>query len=107
MKKMKYWTGIVSLNAVLVGLGVSGSAIKTQAGDLVFSEAKRIEMPGQKDLEGPEAVDFDGDGRIDLLSGVYRGHLLFRKNVGTKENPQFESPVILKSNGADIKLKHW
>jgi hypothetical protein len=107
MKRMKHCTEIRRLSAALIGVVLSSSAYLAQSGEVSFSEGRKIEMPGQTDLEGPEAVDFDGDGKIDLLSGVYRGHLLFRKNVGTKENPAFDKPVILKSNGKDIKLTHW
>ncbi len=62
---------------------------------------------GTKRLEGPEFADVDGDGKKDLLSGVYAGNLYFRKNTGTEKEPKFADEVVLQTGGKDIKLKHW
>jgi len=61
-----------------------------------------------EELEGVEIVDYDGDGIQDLLSGLYSGHLLFRKNTGTNGSPKYAKAVKLTLyNEKAIKLKHW
>ncbi|MBT4097823.1 MAG: hypothetical protein HOE86_09280, partial [Gemmatimonadetes bacterium] len=60
-------------------------------------------------------VDWDGDGRLDLLIGVgpqhgspYRGsYVLFAKNVGSNREPVFCKPVILLFDGEGQPLEFW
>ena len=78
-----------------------------QAEEPAFSPPERLQVPEMKELEGAEVVDYDGDGVQDLLSGLYSGNLLFRKNTGTNDAPKYAAPVKLKRGGEDIKLKHW
>lgn len=85
----------------------AASPAPASAREVAFAAPVRLDVPGSRELEGPELVDFDGDGKVDLLSGIYKGHLLFRKNEGTNAAPKFAAPVKLKSGGKDIKLTHW
>ena len=96
-------TGCAWLAASLV----SSFGSETPAEGVQFASPERLDVPGLTQLEGPEVVDFDGDGVRDLLSGVYAGNLLFRKNTGTNKKPEYAEPVKLKRGGEDIKLKHW
>ena len=91
---------------ILVGLTAS-TVSGLRADEAKFGAAERLEVPGLKALEGPEVVDVDGDGVADLLSGVYAGNLLFRKNTGTNTAPKYAEPVKVQRGGEDIKLKHW
>jgi len=60
-------------------------------------------------------VDWDGDGRLDLLLGVgpqhrspYRGsYVLFARNVGTNENPVFRRPDVLLWDEDGSPLEFW
>ena len=38
----------------------------------------------------PALVDFDGDGKLDLLLGLHSGTVLFYRNIGTSCRPLFE-----------------
>ena len=67
----------------------------------------RIDNLKPDKLEGPEFADLDGDGKKDLISGLYSGNLLFRQNVGTQADPKFAEAAVLKSGGKEIKIKHW
>ncbi|MEQ1719867.1 MAG: FG-GAP-like repeat-containing protein, partial [Nitrosomonas sp.] len=45
-------------------------------------------------FSAPTLVDIDGDGDLDMFSGVAYNGIHFFKNTGTKTNPVFEKPVI-------------
>jgi hypothetical protein len=89
-------------------VGLTASMVSwVGAGEVKFGPPVRLAVPDCVELEGPEVVDFDGDGLRDLLSGVYDGYLLFRRNTGTDAVPQFAKPVKVQSGGKDIELEHW
>ena len=47
----------------------------------------------------PEVIDWDGDGRLDLIVNDYRGHLTLFRNVGTRQEPVFApGEAILKGD---------
>jgi hypothetical protein len=54
----------------------------------------------------PVAVDFDGDGHIDLLVGDEDGRVAFVKNTGKRKNkmPVFKTPVYLKQKADNLKF---
>ena len=90
----------------IAGLAVS-SISSGNAAEVKFGAPQRLQIPGLEKLEGPELVDYDGDGVRDLLSGNYAGNIIFRKNTGTDAKPKWAEPVKLQRDGKDIKLKHW
>ena len=55
-------------------------------------------------LMGPDLVDVDGDGKLDLVLGSSRGGVFFRKNVGTEKEPEFGEPKALRTGKGDIRL---
>lgn len=56
-------------------------------------------------LTVPTVVDWDGDGVLDIVSGNSQGHILFFKNIGCNESPEFTTPVFLKSCGHVIHVQ--
>ena len=55
----------------------------------------------------PFVVDWDGDGRQDLLLGQYNGgRVRFYQNVGTNFEPVFESFSYLQADGSDISVSY-
>jgi hypothetical protein len=53
----------------------------------LLADGKEIEIPAGGDA-GPAVADWDGDGKLDLLSGASDGSVLFFRNVGTPREPK-------------------
>ncbi len=54
-------------------------------------------------LSRPVAVDWNEDGRLDIISGNSAGYIQFFENVGTKESPAFEDRGYLQAAGKVIR----
>lgn len=52
----------------------------------------------------PFAFDWDGDGRLDLLVGFIRGYLFLYRNVGTRDEPEFQGPAFIEADGKPLKV---
>ncbi len=92
-----------TIPALFLLLGCALSANALQESTLETPE----KLPGVTELLGPELADLNGDGKLDLLLGNYRGKLLFRENTGTAKKPEFAAPKPLRTEKGDIRLKHW
>ena len=44
---------------------------------------------------GPCLADWDGDGRLDLLLGSGAGGVVWCRNTGSAQKPEFTSPIVL------------
>ena len=68
-----------------------------------FQAPTKFEFPGGKcpSRPGPYIVDWDGDGKRDLLIGTESAGVLFYRNVGTAKKPKLAKaePVTLKAEG--------
>jgi len=69
-----------------------------------FEAPKLIENPEGKfpSRPSPFIVDWDGDGKKDLLSGSERPVVTFYRNVGTAQEPKLAEGVDLKLTGPDF-----
>jgi hypothetical protein len=54
-------------------------------------------------LSRPVAVDWNGDGKLDLLSGNSAGYIQFFENTGTNASPVFEDRGYLQAGGKVIR----
>jgi hypothetical protein len=64
------------------------------------------QLHGDK-LLGPDLADLDGDGKADLVAGIYDDRILFFKNTGTAAAPVFAAGKPLQADGKDVLLDHW
>jgi hypothetical protein len=44
-------------------------------------------------------VDWDGDGKVDVLLGTESAEVFFLRNIGTAQKPEFEEPRRLELTG--------
>jgi hypothetical protein len=56
------------------------------------------------DRSSPVIMDFDGDGKKDILTGNTEGQLFFYQNIGTDEAPLFSGYSQVTANGVPIDL---
>jgi len=50
----------------------------------------------------PQGVDWNNDGKLDLMAGDSTGHVWFFQNIGTKQAPKLAEGVQLKAGGQPI-----
>jgi len=50
----------------------------------------------------PRTIDWDGDGRKDLVVGAYDGRLRLYLNEGTDDAPDFHTEQIIQAAGVDL-----
>jgi hypothetical protein len=76
-----------------------GKRIRNQAGD-----SGSIQGPAEKrwGYTNPLAVDWDGDGLVDLLTNDITGKITWYRNIGTRTHPVFDTGVVLQLNGKDF-----
>jgi hypothetical protein len=53
----------------------------------------------------PSVVDWNGDGRLDIVAGNSQGFLLFFKNVGENTDPRFAPPLRLAAGGELVHIQ--
>ncbi len=73
---------------------LSGAIAQENGGDLIVPSGR----------SSPEFFDFDGDGKMDLLTGNTNGQLLLYRNIGTKSEPAFAGYSLVQSDGVSIDL---
>ncbi len=103
------WKATGSVAACML-LAASLSAQKTaQLEKPVRLKADGAFIDTGKDIgyAGPLFVDYDRDGKLDLLVSAFRGNIRFFKNVGTRRQPKFEEKTSLQAGGDPIRIHNW
>jgi hypothetical protein len=60
----------------------------------VMAESKPLRVPGGAHAN-PVIVDWDGDGRWDIVTGSGDGGVYWYRNIGARGQPRFAAPVAL------------
>ena len=99
---------------VLCCIGTLSFAAEPEFGELVKIQVNKKPL----DMEGgiyasPKVVDWDHDGKKDLLigeftrhmtDGFYSGKIRFYPNTGSDANPEFSGFTYLKADGKEITV---
>ncbi|MGE0529592.1 MAG: FG-GAP-like repeat-containing protein [Bdellovibrionales bacterium] len=91
--KLDLLVGCIEGNVWLVAN--EGSRRKPAYGKAIKLKATGEEIKANHGDSHPIAVDWDGDGKLDLLLGTGAGSVLFHRNLGTKAEPKFAKGNIL------------
>ena len=67
--------------------------LKQKADDLKFGA-----------LSTPFSIDWDGDGKDDLICGNSAGNIAFIKNIDGNNPPKWDAPLLLRENGKEIRI---
>jgi hypothetical protein len=68
-----------------------------------FAAPQRLALPGSRmSRPSPYIVDWDGDGKQDLLFGTERAAVYFFRNRGTNKKPELEAGKPLGLTGGDF-----
>ncbi|MFX0094960.1 MAG: FG-GAP repeat domain-containing protein, partial [Candidatus Hodarchaeota archaeon] len=52
----------------------------------------------------PHAIDWNGDGKLDLLVGNFRGEILYFRNNGTTTQLSLTDPVLMQEGNSNLDL---
>jgi hypothetical protein len=71
-------------------------------GTFAQEDGRDLIVPGRR--SSPQIMDFDGDGKKDILTGNTDGELLLYSNVGTDTKPRFSGYILVEAGGVTIDL---
>lgn len=70
-----------------------GDVLRRQRGPISHTYAVRVAV-----------VDWNGDGRWDLITGGWRGDLWYWENIGTNKSPLYAAPVTLRDVNGQVLI---
>ena len=73
----------------------------------VLADGQPIDVGKDVGHAVPSLHDLDGDGRLDLLVGTFKGKLHSFRNLGTNAAPRYGASVLLQSGGEPIEIDNW
>lgn len=83
--------------------------VNTDADPVFQTTSFLMNGAGIMDIGGratPFIVDWDGDGKKDLLAGETHGNVFFFKNLGTNAAPSFDGYTLLVAGGVEIDVDY-
>ncbi|MHC5081563.1 MAG: hypothetical protein ACYTHN_21385 [Planctomycetota bacterium] len=103
---------MLKFQALLICVLIAAGMV--EATEIVLEDPVRLKADGayidtQKQVghSGPTALDFDKDGKIDLLVGCFRGTVQFFRNEGSNAEPVYKTQGFLKVEGKPISVPNW
>lgn len=101
-------TYVIAAALVVLVAGLAGAAeIELQRPVRLKADGKYIDTGKQVAHSGPVTMDFDKDGKTDLLVGNFRGTIQFFRNTGSNAEPVYEDKGFLEADGEQIRIHNW
>lgn len=94
------------LMAVLA-LSFSATAFAQKMGEPTLIKAGDKVIDCNPGYVAPTIVDYDKDGKQDLIIGTFKGEFRFYKNVGTKSKPVYNNFTFIQANGQKAVAQNW
>lgn len=118
MKSTKSYVALLSSIAVATGFVSAQQATTTitrpKVAKIELEDPVRlkvgddfIDTVGEIGHAGPNERDLDGDGKLDLIVGNFKGHFQIYRNVGSAREPAYESRGMLQAGGAAASIHNW
>lgn len=102
---MKSFKSVISLFLLLIPFLRAGAELPVlEAGVYINDGGTRLNAGLHA---APEVVDWNNDGKKDLLVGVFtNGEIWYFENQGTDASPSFNGHQIIYSSGTPIRLPY-
>lgn len=94
------------LTALLL-LGLTTTAFAQEMREPVLLKAGGNNIDVARTYAAPAIVDYDNDGKDDLVIGTYKGNFRFYKNVGSESKPVYNGFKRIQANGKDAVAPNW
>ncbi|MBI5416931.1 hypothetical protein HZA55_03140 [Candidatus Poribacteria bacterium] len=90
----------------LVDNTLRGAQVNIKMQNVVNTEYRSSSklLTAQDELSAPFVVDWDNDGKKDLIVGTSLGEIYFYHNIGTDASPELDKSKILFANGKIIDV---
>jgi large repetitive protein len=86
------------------GCGRGSPAFNYSSKTGIFAQENGKDLLLSAQRTSPAIMDFDGDGKKDIITGCTDGLLLFYKNIGTDAEPSFSDFSFVTSAGVPVQL---
>ena len=98
----------ISISSLILIIAAAGliKAELPKYGDGIILEAKGVPIEMQVGCASPCVVDWNEDGKKDLIIGQFSGgKIRYYENIGSKANPKFGDYTFMKDDGEEISLE--
>lgn len=100
-------TGFTAAAALLITFSPAQQPAELEPPVRLKADGEYIDTGRDIGYAGPLVVDYDGDGKKDLLVSAFRGNIRFFKNVGSTKAPAFTEKEPLHAGGEPIRIHNW
>lgn len=98
---------ILAVCIILAAASSLANAIELEEPVRLKADGEFIDTAKQTGHAGPVVMDFDKDGKTDLLAGSFSGNIQIFRNIGSNQEPLYEDKGFLEAGGERVKFHNW